>query len=80
VCIVTTFCDIYAFISVVCGVLYRGVCVVTGGMCSPGCGWGVLLWGLVVRGFLVLGVFLCVVFTVVHGLWMSSVVVRLAGG
>jgi hypothetical protein len=25
---------------VVYGVLYRGVCVGTGGMCSPGCGWG----------------------------------------
>ena len=32
------------------------------------------------RSFLVLGVFVCVVFTVLHGLWTSSVVVRLAGG
>jgi len=50
-------------------------------MCPPGRGWGVLLWwGLMVGGFLVLGVFVCVVFTVLHGVWASSVVVRLAGG
>jgi len=78
---VAAFRGTYAFVNVVCGVLYRGVCVGTGGMCSPGRVWGVLLWwGLMVRGFLVLGVFVCVVFTVLHGLWASSVVLRLAGG
>jgi len=33
-----------------------------------------------VGGFLVLGVFVCVVFTVLHGVRASSVVIRLAGG
>ena len=46
------------FINVVCGVLYRSVCVGTGGLCSPSCGRGVCVaevrggglrcWGLCV--------------------------------
>jgi len=36
--------------------------------------------GAVVRGFLVLGVVVCAGFTVLHGLWASGVVVRLADG
>ena len=45
------------FISAVYGGLYRSVCVGTGGLCSPGCGRGVLAgvrggglrcWGLCV--------------------------------
>ena len=38
----------------VCGVLYRGVCAGTGGLCSPGCGWGRVVVGA--RGETLLGV------------------------
>jgi len=61
--------------------LYRGVCVGTGGLCSAGCGWGrVVVAGA--RGERLLGVRSCVyvVFMVLHWLWASSVVVRLVMG
>ena len=63
----------------VCGVLYSGVCVGTGDMCSPDRGWGVF-WARIERYLGVRGFLVCVVFTVLHGLWASSVVVRMAGG
>ena len=40
---------IQVFISAVCGVLYRSVCVGIGGLCSAGCGRGVCVY----RGFVV---------------------------
>ena len=39
VCSGCTLC--YVFINAAYGVLYRSVCVGTGGLCSPGCGRGV---------------------------------------
>ena len=62
----------------VCGVLHRSVCAGTGGLCSPGCGWGrVVVVGA--RDERLLGVSVCVyvVFPVLDGLWAFSVVVRL---
>ena len=44
-CIVAVRRVIYVFISAVYGVLYRSVCVGTGGLCSPGCGSGVCSGG-----------------------------------
>ena len=66
------------FISAVYGVLYRSVCVGTGGLCSPGCGRGVCSggswWMFKVLG---LGVF---VIKSLRRLWVFSVVVRLDSG
>jgi len=66
---------------VVYGILYRGVCVGTGGLCSAGCGWERVVvawagseWLLSVRSCMY------VVFMVLHWLWASSVVVRLVRG
>ena len=62
------------FISPVYGVLYRSVCVRTGGLCSPGCGSGVCSGGLRCWG-------LCVfVMKSLRRLWVFSVVVRLHSG
>ena len=62
------------FISAVYGLLYRSVCVGTGGLCSPGCGRGVCSGGLRCSG-------LCVfVIKSLRRLWVFSVVVRLDSG
>jgi hypothetical protein len=56
------------FINAVYGVMYRSVCVGTGGLCSPGCGRGVCS-GVSWWRFKVLG--LCVfVIKSVRRLWM----------
>jgi hypothetical protein len=46
VCLVAVGRVIWVFISAVCGVLYKCVCVGTGGLCSPGFGRGVCSGGL----------------------------------
>jgi len=59
-------------------VLYRSVCVGTGGLCSSGCGRGVCSGGSWWR-FKVLG--LCVfVIKCLRWLWVFSVVVRVDSG
>ena len=63
------------FINAVYGVLYRSVCVGTGGLCSPSCGRGLCSGGSWWR-FKVLG--LCVfVIESLRRLWVLDVVVRL---
>jgi len=54
VCVVVV-CHVQVFVSAVYGVLYRSVCVGTGGLCSPGCGRAVYSGGSWWR-FKVLGV------------------------
>ena len=61
----------------VCGILYRGVCAGTGGLCSPDCGWGYVVVG--VRGERCRDC-VYVVFTVLHGSWVFSVVIRSVSG
>ena len=73
-CIVAVRCVIYVFISAVCGVLHRSVCVGTGGLCSPGCGRAVCV--AEVRGGELRCWGLCVfVIKSLRRLWMFSVVV-----
>jgi hypothetical protein len=71
---------LYKHLSVVYGELYRDVIAGTGGLCSPGCGWGRVV--VVETRERLLGVRCCmyVVFPVLHGLWSFSVVVRLVSG
>jgi len=67
------------FISAVYGVLYRSVCVGTGGLCSPGCGRGVCSGGSW-RRFKVLGVLCVFVIKFLRRFWVFSVVVGLDSG
>jgi len=61
------------FISAVYGVLYRSVCVKSGGLCSPGCGRDVCSGGSWWR-FKLLGVVCVFVIKSLHRLFITSVI------
>jgi hypothetical protein len=67
------------FINAVYGVLYRSVCVRTGGLCSPSCGRGVCSGGLWWR-FKMLEVVCVFVIKSLPRLWVFGVMVRLGSG
>ena len=79
VCVVAVRHVMYVFISAVCGVSYRYVCVGSGGLCSAGWGRGVCVAEVRGGGLMCWG--LCVfVIKCVGKLWVFSVVVRLESG